>query len=140
MCGLAPCRKLQTWINEPLTRTLEGPGLFRRLDSAAHSAVLPLADSGPSALLCAGGVRQVRGPFVPIPNRWQVEVGVLGTGPGTPRYPQTHLPSLTPVRPGYSQSARRRRMEGDGCVRGHPASAAEWACAAPRRCSATPPQ
>lgn len=54
--------------------------------------------------------------------------------------PQCHLPSLTPEPPGCSRSARRKRREAGGCARCRPASAAGWACAAPRRCSAAPPQ
>lgn len=58
----------------------------------------------------------------------------------TPRHPQCHLPSLTPEPPGCSRSARRKRREAGGCAHCRPASAAGWACAAPRRCSAAPPR
>lgn len=60
--------------------------------------------------------------------------------PDTPSHAQAHLSPLTPEPPSYSQSARRKRMAGGGCVRCHPASADGWAGAAPRRCSAAPPR
>lgn len=119
-----------------LRRTLGSPGLSWREDPLPpRSSARPLADSEPLLLTLSMESGQRPLPFLPIQNPRQTAEGVLGTGPGT-----SQLPSLTPARPGYSQSARRRRMEAGGCVRGHPASGVEWACAAPRRCSAAPPQ
>lgn len=96
VCGLAPCQSLQAWLREPLTRTLGSPGLSLREDPLPPFLGTSVADSE-SLLLTLRLWSQVRCPFLPIANPWQVAVGGSRNWTGSPQTSSLHSPLCAQV-------------------------------------------